>query len=137
MTVEFREINCDDYEGLRNFLSELGWAKRVRDDDRFRAMLDGTDRAVVATEGQRIVGFARALTDGVSNGYISMVAVAADRRRQGIGRALVERLMSGDAARRITWVLRAGRDSSGFWARLGFSPSLITMERVRDDIDVE
>ena len=131
MTVQYRETEPKDQEQLRTFLSDLGWADRVRDVGRFRAMLTGADRTVVAVEGERIVGFARALCDGVSNGYISMVAVARDRRRQGIGRGLVERLMSGDADGQITWVVRAGRDSRGFWERLGFSASSIAMERVR------
>ena len=85
----------------------------------------------MALEGGRIVGFARALCDGVSNGYISMVGVAADRRRQGIGRALVEKLCADDPDGRITWVLRAGRGSRGFWKRLGFKVSSLAMERVR------
>jgi ribosomal protein S18 acetylase RimI-like enzyme len=76
-----------------------------------------------------VVGFARALCDGVSNGYISMVAVAPERRGQGIGRELVRRLMGDDPA--ITWVLRAGRGSTGFWQKMGFSASEIAMERNR------
>ena len=131
MTVEYRETEPGDWEGLRTFLSDLGWADRVRDVVRFRAMLTGADRTVVAVEGGRIVGFGRALSDGVSNGYISMVAVAGDRRRQGIGRGLVERLMAGDGGEHITWVLRAGRESRGFWGRLGFRASSIAMERLR------
>ena len=129
--IEFREVNPDDYDQLRQFLSGQGWADRLRDVDRFRMVIEGADRTVIALEGERIVGFARALCDGASNGYISVLAVAADRRKRGIGRSLVERLMSGDAEGHITWVLRAGRDSSGFWTRLGFSSSSIAMELVR------
>jgi len=131
MTIKFREVEPGDYDGLRQFLSEQGWTDRVQDTDRFRTMLDKSDRTVLALDGDSIVGFARALCDDASNGYISMVAVAPNRRRQGIGRELVTRLMSGDTEGRITWVLRAGRDSTGFWTRLGFSPSSIAMERLR------
>jgi hypothetical protein len=31
----------------------------------------------------------------------------------------------------VTWVLRAGRGSNGFWEKLGFKPSEIAMEKVR------
>lgn len=131
MTIEFREVTPNDYEELRQFLSEQGWAERVRDLDRFRTMLEGSALTVVAVDGDNIVGFARALCDGATNAYISTVAVAPDRRGQGIGRELVERLMSGDTDGRITWVLRARPDSVGFWSRLGFTPSSIAMERIR------
>lgn len=131
MTIEFREARADDYDGLRKFLSEQGWADRVRDSDRFRTMLDHSNLTVLALDGDTIVGFARALCDDATNGYISMVAVAPERRRQGIGRELVTRLMSSDTEGRITWVLRARRDNIGFWKRLGFSSSSVAMERLR------
>jgi GNAT superfamily N-acetyltransferase len=127
----YRSIKTDDYEAVQTFLADNGWAARVNDVERFRAMLDGADRTVVALDEGRVVGFARALCDGVSNGYISMVAVAEDLRRQGIGRHLVEHLTQEDIRGGITWVLRAGRDSRGFWERLGFAASDIAMERVR------
>ena len=129
--VIYRAITTEDYKAVQSFLMDTGWEGRVSDVERFRAMLDGTDRAVVAVDEGRIVGFARALCDNVSNGYISMVAVAENRRRKGIGRQLVEHLILESNVSDITWVLRAGRDSRGFWERLGFVASEIAMERVR------
>jgi len=129
--VVYRPVHINDYEAVQTFLTDNGWATRVGDVERFRAMLDGADRTVVALDGVRVVGFARALCDGVSNGYISMVAVAKDLRRQGIGRRMVEQLMHGDTGGDITWVLRAARGSRGFWERVGFTASEIAMERVR------
>ena len=128
--MELRAVKPEDYEAVRRFLAEAGWQHRVSDAERFRKMMEKTDRAVVAWDGSLLVGFARALCDGVSNGYISMVAVAADRRGQGIGRKLVECLIGND--RNITWVLRAGRGSEGFWNKLGFKASEVAMEKVRE-----
>jgi ribosomal protein S18 acetylase RimI-like enzyme len=129
--IEYRPAQLSDLEPLRIFLSEQGWAERVGDSPQFQALLIKTDRTIVALNGERIVGFARALCDGISNGYISMVAVASDQRRRGIGRGLVDRLMEGDTEGKITWVLRAGRGSSPFWERLGFTSSALAMERLR------
>lgn len=127
--MEFRSITPADYEPVRRFLAETGWQHRVSDPEPFREMMEKSDRTVVAWDDSRIVGFARALCDGVSNGYISMVAVAPDRRGQGIGRNLVECLIGDDL--NITWVLRAGRGSGGFWEKIGFKGSELAMERVR------
>jgi ribosomal protein S18 acetylase RimI-like enzyme len=127
--VKFRPVNFEDYEPVRQFLIEVGWAHRVPDSEKFKKMLDNTGRTIVAIDDARIVGFARALCDEVSNGYISMVAVAAERRGQGIGRALVQHLVKGDTG--ITWILRAGRGSKEFWERMGFKSSAVAMERVR------
>jgi GNAT superfamily N-acetyltransferase len=129
--LEFRVVGPGDYEAVRRFLCDLGWQRRLGDPDRFRRLMERTDRAVMAVEAGRVVGFARALCDGVSNGYLSMVAVAADRRGRGIGRELVARLMGDDP--QITWVLRAGRGSAGFWVKLGFRPAPLAMERPRTD----
>jgi predicted N-acetyltransferase YhbS len=92
-------------------------------------MLAHTARTIVAIDDARVVGFARALCDEVSNGYISMVAVAEERRGQGIGREMVRRLIKDDTG--ITWVLRAGRGSEAFWEKVGFKASEVAMEKVR------
>jgi len=131
MHVTFRPIEIEDYEQVRQLLIDTGWRERVSDQHRFERMIQRANRTVVAVESSRVVGFARALFDGASNGYISTVAVAADRRGQGIGRELVKRLMDVDDYEKITWVLRAGRGSTAFWEKMGFRKSETAMEIVR------
>lgn len=129
MSIEYRSIHPEDYEQVRVFLSKNGWAHRVADSVAFAKMLDQTDRTVVSWNAGQVVGFARALCDGVSNGLVSMVAVADDRRGQGIGREMVQRLIGDNPS--ITWTLRAGRSSEEFWQKMGFTASEIAMERTR------
>lgn len=128
--MEFKAAQPEDYEAVRKFLAEAGWQARVRDPERFRKMMEGTARTVIAWDDSRVVGFARALCDGVSNGYISMVAVAASERGRGIGRKLIQSLTGDDTG--ITWVLRAGHGSIGFWEKMGFKTSEVAMEKVRN-----
>lgn len=127
--MEFRQITPSDYEAVRKFLAENGWAKRVADRQKFCKMMENANRTVVAFESEKVIGFARALCDDVSNGYIGTVLVAHDKRGLGIGREMVKRLMGDDE--NITWVLRAGHQSKEFWERIGFSISTIAMEKTR------
>jgi ribosomal protein S18 acetylase RimI-like enzyme len=97
----------------------------------FEALLSASQRAVVAVdESGQVIGFARAITDGLSNGHLSMVAVAAQARGRGVGRALVTVVTAGPPS--VTWVVRAGREgASEFFAKLGFRLSEVAMERPR------
>jgi ribosomal protein S18 acetylase RimI-like enzyme len=127
--MEYRPLTPNEYDRVRGLLSESGWRARVARTDRFIRMMENADRTVVAMEGNQVVGFARALRDDVSNGYISTVVVAADSRGQGIGSEMVKRLIGEDGD--ITWVLRAGKNSKGLWQKMGFEISEIAMERTR------
>ncbi len=127
--MEYRPAQNTDFEAVRRFLVENGWERLTADAERFRVMMENADRTVLAVEGERIIGFARALCDGASNGYIGTVAVAEEKRGQGIGRELVRRLMGDDP--NITWVLRSGRGSGEFWKKMGFEVSSVVMERTR------
>ena len=131
MDITFRPIERQDYVQVRQLLIDTGWQQRVSGEHRFERMIQGAGRTIVALENSRVVGFGRALFDGASNGYISTVAVAADRQGRGIGRMLVQKLMDVDEPDKITWVLRAGRGSVPFWEKMGFRKSETAMEIVR------
>ena len=116
-----------DLQGAFDLLQSQGWAHRVH---------EASQRVVVAQadhphgQADPIIGFARAISDGRSNGYISMVVVAPAHQRQGIGRQLVQALMVGGPG--ISWMLRASRSQAPeFFAKLGFVPATDAMTRPR------
>ena len=128
--MQIRAIQPSEIEPARRLLAANGWAKRVADAAQFQLLVARSQRALVAVDNGEVIGFARALCDEISNGYLAMLVVAQSHRRRGIGQALVKAVMGED--RGITWVLRAGRDGvAPFYEKLGFVRSDVAMERPR------
>ena len=128
--MQLRRIRAAELQEVHELLAANGWKDRLGRLQSFAELLEASQVAEVAIIEDRVVGFARGISDGQSNGYLSMVVVAAAYRGKGIGRRLVEHAMGINPE--ITWVLRAGREGAAeFFAKLGFEHSSLAMERRR------
>lgn len=128
--MEIHTVTPSDIPAAFELLASNGWHERITSADQLAELVAASQVAAVAISAGEVVGFVRAITDGLSNGYLSMLVVAPEHRRQGIGRALVEYAVAANP--RGTWVLRAGRDGAAeFFSSLGFRQSTIAMERLR------
>ena len=74
--MQIRSVLPSEIEAARKLLVESGWKHRVGSPEHFRELLSRSQVALVAVENGEVIGFLRALTDGLTNGYISMLVVA-------------------------------------------------------------
>ena len=92
-------------------------------------MLRGSTETVSLYNGTRLVAFARSLTDGSYNAYVSTVAVHPRYGGRGVGRRVMNELMRGRDD--IKWVLEARPGVERFYASLGYEPAPGAMVRKR------
>ena len=94
--IEYRSASEPvDLDQLARLFDSVGWQHRTRDRDRLSRMVAGSMYGALANDGETLVGYARAISDGAFNAYVSTVAVLPDYQRRGIGRELVRRVLEG------------------------------------------
>jgi ribosomal protein S18 acetylase RimI-like enzyme len=118
-----------DLDQLAAIFTAAGWGWRAADRTKLAALVEGSRFVVSAHDSERMVGFARAISDGVTNAYVSTVAVLPDYRGRGIGAELVKRLLEGKDG--IRFVLHAGPGVQDFYRKLGFEDASDMLRRDR------
>jgi GNAT superfamily N-acetyltransferase/nitroimidazol reductase NimA-like FMN-containing flavoprotein (pyridoxamine 5'-phosphate oxidase superfamily) len=88
-------------------------------DELVRAHL-GSTAWVGATEGQRLIASARAISDGGKYAWVYDVVVADDWKGKGVGQALMRLLLDHPRVRHAKRVLLATRDAQTLYAKFGF-----------------
>jgi ribosomal protein S18 acetylase RimI-like enzyme len=131
LTIVYRDTHEVDLDQLTVLFNAVGWERRTTDRDRLTQLVHGSTDVVSAWDGDRLAGFARAISDGAFNAYISTVAVLPEYQRRGLGRELVRRLLAGRDG--IQFVLHANDHAYPFYLRLnlGFEPFENVLARPR------
>ena len=125
--IEYRESPDVDLDALAVLRAACEFAPVDRE---FLAQqVSGACWVVHAYDGARLVGFCRAISDGVSNAYVSSVMVDPEYRRRGIGREMLARLIGGRDG--VKFVLHSRKDAIAFYAAVGFAPAIDMMSRDR------
>jgi len=118
-----------DVDALAAFLTTSAYWGRWRGRAEIEAQLASAWRVVGLYAGDAMVGYARAVSDGVAFAYLADVYVDPDHRGAGRGTALVRELVEGNGADQFRWMLHT-KDAHGLYARFGFAaPGEDAMER--------
>ena len=103
----------------RLFQKHAFWAGQRSLPD-LKRMLAGSTVAVSLWRGKRIVGFGRAHSDGIHRAVLWDVVVAGDLQGKGLGRRVVEALLTTPRVRDVERVYLMTTNSSGFYQQIGF-----------------
>ena len=125
--IEYRESHDVDLDALAVLRAACEFA--TKDREYLAQQVSGARWVVHAYDEARLVGFCRAISDGVSNAYISSVMVDPAYRRRGIAREMLARLIGGRDD--IKFVLHSRKDAIAFYAAIGFAPATDMMIRDR------
>lgn len=101
------------------------WARDRRLEDLAMAIAN-SDPVVSAVRGEELIAFARATSDGVYRATIWDVVVHPDCQGQGIGRKLVETLLSHPRMCRVERVYLMTTYQQRFYERIGFETNTST-----------
>jgi ribosomal protein S18 acetylase RimI-like enzyme len=103
--VEVVDYHRRHLEGIVALCREQGWPSFPDDPPRADRVLQAPGvTAVVAVEGDDVVGFAYLQSDGEIQAHLSNIAVRRDHRRRGIGRALLQAGLARAGGQRIDLV---------------------------------
>ncbi|KGG13670.1 MULTISPECIES: GNAT family N-acetyltransferase [Prochlorococcus] len=95
------------------------WAQN-RSYKNLRKLLAKSTVVVSIWDGQRMVGFGRAISDGVYRGVLWDVVVAGDLQGQGLGRTVVEALVSSPSMKGIEKIYLMTTHQQEFYKQIGF-----------------
>jgi GNAT superfamily N-acetyltransferase len=119
-----------DRDALWHFVSTEAYWARWRSRADVDQQLLGSWRVVGCYDRDgHMVGFARAVSDGVDLAYLTDVYVLADHRGRGLGRAIVQEMIDDGPGRDFRWMLHTS-DAHDLYRKFGFSePDRRYMER--------
>jgi ribosomal protein S18 acetylase RimI-like enzyme len=109
-----------DFEQLqRLFIKTAFWA-RSRNMDDLKIAIANSNPVVTVWDSDRLIGFARATSDGVYRAAIWDVIVDPDYQGVGLGRKLVETVISHPLVSRVERVYLTTTHQQSFYERIGF-----------------
>lgn len=109
-------------EELLDLYDAVGWSAYTRHPDVLEQALSGSTTVVTTRREGRLVGLARALSDGATICYVQDILVRPEEQRHGVGRLLVRRVLDRHAdVRQRVLVTDAEPGQRAFYESLGFT----------------
>ena len=123
-----------DVDAVHAFITDQSYWGRGRTREMQERAIRGSSRVIGLYAGSAQIGFARAVSDGATVGYLADVYVLPGYRGRGLGLELVREIVDGGGSSSdVRWLLHTA-DAQGLYWKLGFTdgpPLYPLMERGR------
>jgi N-acetylglutamate synthase-like GNAT family acetyltransferase len=107
------------------FKAAAFWARERKIED-WEIAIANSEPVVTVWEASRAIGFARATSDGIYRATIWDVAIHPDYQGAGLGRQLVQTVLSHPRMCRVERVYLMTTYKQSFYERIGFQPNAST-----------
>lgn len=113
----------DDIKELIALYEEMDWWDEGSYDYLMEEIIEGSHCFIIAVDGEKIVGIARAISDHASDAYIQDVAVTAKYQRRGIAKQMLTRIIGRLNRDGIIWIatVSANKETAPVYQSVGFA----------------
>ncbi len=111
---------CRGLQQLQRLFDHHTFWAQGRTVPQLRQLLRGSTVVISLWLGPRLVGFGRASSDGIVRAVLWDVVVVSDLQGQGLGRQVVEALLSSPGIQGVERIYLMTSQSAGFYQQLGF-----------------
>jgi ribosomal protein S18 acetylase RimI-like enzyme len=130
-TIRFCDRSADlDLYKLQSLLNKSAFWAIDRQIEDLKIALDRSEPVISAWDDDKLIGFARATSDGVYRATIWDVVIDCDYQRLGLGRKLVETVLSHPCMNRVERIYLTTTHQQNFYERLGFVTNNSTTMRL-------
>ena len=109
-----------DFVQLQHLFSITAFWARSRNMDDLKIAVTNSNPVVTVWDGDRLIGFARATSDGIYRAGIWDVIVDPDYQGMGLGRKLVQTVLSHPLVCKVERVYLTTTHQQSFYERIGF-----------------
>jgi len=111
-----------DFDIVTGFLTKAYWSLGIGKDEVIRAAQNSALVVGAFTGDGRQIGYLRVISDKTKFAYVLDVIVDEDRRKQGIGQAMLKYMLAHPDLKSVgKWVLLTST-AHGVYRKLGFAP---------------
>lgn len=125
--IQFSNRKSDiDLNQLRDlFEASAFWAKERSVED-LEIAIANSEPVITVRDKERLIGFARAISDGIYRATIWDVVIHPDYQRTGLGSKLVETVLSHPRMRRVERTYLMTTHQQRFYEKIGFQTNSTT-----------
>lgn len=121
--IQFRyteELTAADQQQLQVLFQRGAFWAKDRSPEAMAVAIAHSHPVVTVWDGERLMGFARATSDGVYRAMIWDVVIDPDYQGSGLGRKLVQTVLSHPHVSQVERVYLMTTNQQGFYQRIGF-----------------